>query len=159
MSQLPRLFIVASVAALGVAGAREADRGAQPAPDRTDVAAPAVRMGPPNEYSYAFATPDCAPWDGPAVVLYLLDSKSDTVPPTARHVRVAIWKGQSDLAHHTFRWPASPQPGAAARCSSAESCEDVTDGQIAFGGVAPDSSVAGEVDFRFANGDRVRKAF
>jgi hypothetical protein len=137
MGQLPRLFIVASVAALGVACAREA----------------------PNEYSYAFATPDCAPWDGPAVVLYLLDSKSDAVPPAARHIRVAIWKAESDLAHHTFRWPASPQPGAAARCASAESCEDVTDGQIAFGGIAPDSSVAGEVDFRFANGDRVRKAF
>jgi hypothetical protein len=158
-NRLRRLFIVASVAAAAAACAREADHAAQPAPLGTGEPAPPVSGVPANEYSYAFATPDCAPWDGPAVVLYLLDSKSDAVPPVTRHVRVAIWKSLTELPRHTFRWPASPQPGAAARCSSGDSCEDVTEGQVAFGAVDPDKSLAGEVDLRFANGDRVRKAF
>ena len=136
------LFFVAILAALGVDCARRAEPAAEPAP-----------------YAYAFAMPDCAPWDGPAVVLYLLDSNSDPVPPATRHVRVTIWKSAADLAHRTFRWPASPEPGEGAQCSSADSCEAVIQGQIAFGAVAPNSFVEGELDLRFGNGERVRKAF
>jgi hypothetical protein len=136
------LFFVAILAVLGVDCARGAEPAAGPAP-----------------YSYAFAMPDCAPWDGPAVVLYLLDSDSDALPPATRHVRVTIWKGAAELAHHTFHWPANPQPGAAAQCSSAGSCEAVVEGQIAFGAVAPNSFVEGELDLRFGNGERVRRAF
>jgi len=136
------LFLVAILAALGVDCARQAKPAAEPAP-----------------YSYAFAMPDCAPWDGPAVVLYLLDSNSDNVPPATPHVRVTIWKGAPELAHRTFRWPANPQPGAAAQCSSADSCEAVIEGQITFGAVDPNRFVEGELNLRFGSGERVRKAF
>ena len=159
MSQLHMLVIVAILATIGVDCSRGADPAAEPAPVGTEVLTPPVRIVPPNGYSYAFAIPDCAPWDGPAVVLYLLDSNGDAVPPLTRHVRVAIWKGQAELAHHTFRWPASPEPGAAAQCSSEGSCEAAIEGRVAFGAVDPDRSVAGELDLRFASGDRVRKAF
>ena len=159
MSQLHMLFIGAILAAIGVDCARGTDPAAEPAPVGTEVPTPPVTIASPNGYSYAFAMPDCAPWDGPAVVLYLLDSNSDAVPPATRHVRVSIWKGQAELAHHTFRWPASPEPGAAAQCSSDGSCEAAVEGRVAFATVDPDRSVAGELDLRFASGDSVRRAF
>jgi len=142
MSQRQMLFFGAIAAVVGVECARQAHPAAEP-----------------TEYSYAFAVPECAPWDGPAVVLYLLDSHSDAVPPATRHVRVAIWKGLDELAHQTFRWPLDQQTGTGEQCSSADSCEPAIEGQIAFGDVERDSSIEGELDVRFATGDRVRQAF
>jgi hypothetical protein len=153
------LVILAILAGIGVDCARGADPVAEPAPVGTEVLRPSVGIVPPNGYSEAMAMPDCAPWDGPAVLLYLLDSTSDAVPPVNRHVRVEIWKGQAELAHHTFRWPANPAPGAAAQCSSDGSCEAAIEGRVAFGAVDPDRSVAGELDLRFASGNSVRQAF
>ena len=118
MSQRQMLFIVAIVAAMAVDCARQMAPADEPA-----------------AYSYSFAIPECAPWDGPAVALYLLDSPSDAVPPVSRHVRVAIWKDLDELAHHTFRWPLDQQTGAGAQCLAAESCEPAIEGQIAFGNV------------------------
>ena len=159
MSRHHMLFIVAILAVAGVACARQKGQAAEPAPVGTGALTPPPGIVAPKAYSYAFAMPDCAPWDGPAVVMYLLDSHSNAVPPATRHIRVAIWKGPAELAHHTFRWPANAQSGAAAQCSSADSCKAAIDGHVAFGTVDLKGSVEGELDLRFANGDRVRQAF
>ena len=142
MNMRQMLFIVAIAAVMAVDCARQTDPPGEPA-----------------EYSHSFAIPECAPWDGPAVALYLLDSPSDALPPIGRHVRVAIWKDLDELAHHTFRWPLDQQTGAGEQCVSAESCEPAIEGQIAFGNVDRNGSLEGEIDVRFANGDRVRQAF
>jgi hypothetical protein len=80
-------------------------------------------------------------------------------PPPTRHVRVTIWKSQAELARHVFRWPANRGSGAAALCSSPDSCEPANEGEITFGAVVDNSSIEGELDLRFSESNRVRRAF
>ena len=114
---------------------------------------------PPPGYEYAYATRDCAPWDGPAVTLYFAGSPSDSIPMGVPHLRVSIWKSPAELANRTVRWPADLQGGAALRCAAADSCEPANGGQISFGGTRPDSSVEGVLLLRWVGGDSVRGSF
>ncbi len=153
--QVFMLWVAVFLTVTGLACTRQTDPAA--GAEASNHAPPvSVVSGP---FSYAFATRDCAPWDGPAVVVYLLDSPSDAVPPPTRHVRVTIWKSQAELARHVFRWPANRDSGAAALCSSPDSCEPANEGEITFGAVVDNSSIEGQLDLRFSESNRVRKAF
>lgn len=114
---------------------------------------------PPLTYAHAYATPDCAPWDGQAVTVYLANAPSDSIPPESPHLRVSIWKPAADLAYRRFRWPADARVGAAFQCASAESCERVNEGWIRFGKLQSDRTWEGHLFLRLPSGDTVHRHF
>lgn len=114
---------------------------------------------PPAGYPFAYATRDCAPWDGPAVTVYFAAVESEQIPPADRHLEVSIYRSPTDLAGRTFGWPADPEVGGGRRCLSADTCEVVPEGRVSIRESRPDSSLAGELFLRTASGDTVRGGF
>lgn len=106
-----------------------------------------------RRYSHSFFTRQCGQTGGSDVVLYLLDSRKKAVPPATRHVRVEIRQPQTGLSNLTF------PSGRAEVCSAEGACFTATAGQIAFGNVKPGTVIAGDLDFQFENGERVRQTF
>lgn len=134
---------------------------------RSHPTSPTTRVTPvvvdvPKQYAHSFATLGCSPIDNPILVLYLLDSRETTIPPTREHLRVEVWPPlttASDLSHQTFEVTASSAWGRATLCSSPNSCETATAGRITFGEAKAGRSYEGELDVSFARGGHVRTTF
>jgi hypothetical protein len=114
---------------------------------------------PPHDYPYAFATPDCAPWDGPAVTVYLLSAAGDSLPPAARHLQISLWMGLPDLPGARFSWPDDSRQGSLLDCASAESCTPIGAGRVRISELSGDSTLWGEVDLVTQAGDSVHGGF
>jgi hypothetical protein len=63
---------------------------------------------PPEGFEFAVATPDCAPWDGPAVSILMTGSRADSVDGRGRQLRVAVYARSDSVIGRRFRWPATP---------------------------------------------------
>ena len=107
----------------------------------------------PDGFGFAFATPDCAPWDGRAVSILLTGSYADSVDGASRQLRVAVYPRSDSVAGHRFQWPADPEVAAGTRCQGPESCEFATSGEIVFRPTRSDTVLEGRVLLRFKNGD------
>jgi len=169
-----RVVIISTMAvliAVDVGCARHPKPASDPEQQRTErLAKRAFGVPQTDGYAYAFATGDCAPNDGPAVSLYLLDARSDSMPPKGRYLRVTIYPDLrvtiypdyrdrvDSLAHQSFRWQESRGPGVAVLCSEG-SCASMNQGQIVFGAVKRGSWLEGQLDLQFTNGIRIRRTF
>jgi hypothetical protein len=123
-------------------------------------------------YDYSFITNICSPTDFSGVAVYLLNSRSTTVPPVGEHVRVEMWGALGTFAHKMFRWPgggptfdyAKPALGDVRLCAASGLCRSASEGYVVLDGVAPyrvtpTHPVEGELDFQFDNGQKVRQRF
>jgi len=111
-----------------------------------------------RQYSHSYVTTGCGPTDAPIVLLFFLDSREKAVRPLGKHIRIQL-SSVEDLSHRMLRWPGNRPLASVARCTSVDSCESATEGQIVFGTAKPGKTYDGELDVTFANGERVRKAF
>jgi hypothetical protein len=116
----------------------------------------------PGDYPYAYASRSCAPWDGPAVIIYLTREPLDStgVPsPQSSFVSVAIWRSRTDLPGASFSWPTSEQIGTVLLCPGTGTCEQPASARVRFrAGSSPDS-VDGWADLQFPSGTTVRGRF
>jgi hypothetical protein len=132
-----RLDCVAAVAAATLAGCGSGPDLA-PAP------------GPPADFRYAYASPDCAPWDGRAVQI-LLTTTPAAAPEEARpQLRLAIYPRETELADQAYRWPNEPQVATGARCTT-DSCQTASAGEIRLGPARADSALEGTVTLQFGS--------
>lgn len=113
---------------------------------------------PPSGYGVAFATPDCAPWDGRAIAIVLAGSQADSVIGMAPQIRVAVYPRADSVAGHSFQWPADPESAAATRCVGSRPCEAATSGEIHFR-PGTDTALAGSLVLHFIGGDSVYGGF
>jgi hypothetical protein len=114
--------------------------------------------GPPGDFAYAYASPDCAPWDGRAVSILLTTSPS-SLPDQARpQLRLAIYPREAALGGRTYAWPAEPEMAAGSRCTAA-GCEPAAAGEIRLGRPRADSALEGTVTLRFGSADVVTGGF
>ena len=114
---------------------------------------------PPDGYEFAFATPDCAPWDGRAISILLTGSYADSVDGASRQVRVAVYPRSDSVAGRRFRWPSDPEVAAGTRCLESESCESAKSGEIDFRPTESDTVLEGRVVLRFTKKDSVYGGF
>ena len=114
---------------------------------------------PPDGYEFAFATPDCAPWDGRAISILLTGSYADSVDGAGRQVRVAVYPRSDSVAGRRFRWPSDPEIAAGTRCRDAASCESAPSGEIDFRPTESDSLLEGRLVLRFTRKDSVYGGF
>lgn len=114
--------------------------------------------GPPQIYPAAIASNDCAPWDGPAVDIYLLSAPGDSLPPSGRHIQIALWMGLDSLPGRRLSWPEDGSKGVLFECPSAESCTAIHAGLVSIAEVLRDT-IRGEVRLVTAAGDSVQGGF
>jgi hypothetical protein len=136
-----RLVAVAGAAVLGACGSDPA-----PAPH------------PPVGFDFAYALPDCAPWDGRAVRIVLTSVATDDPESARPQLRAVIYPRETELTGKTYRWPASPDEATGARCD-AESCDEARAGEVRVTAERPDSVLEGTVILQFANAETVSGSF
>lgn len=114
---------------------------------------------PPPGYPYAYAVADCAPWDGPAVTIYLTARAADSTEFPWPQVRISVWRGLEALPGQSFTWPADQQIGAAARCADPNACQLATAAHITFGPAPNDTTLTGFAELTFAGDSTLRGGF
>jgi hypothetical protein len=124
---------------------------------RSQTSAP-LANSPPG-YPYAYAVADCAPWDGPAVTLYLTARAADSTDFPWPQLRISVWRGVATLSGQTFAWPANEQVGAATRCAAPDDCQLAAAARISFAPAADDSSLTGFAELTFPGGETLRGGF
>lgn len=113
---------------------------------------------PPGNFAYAYAAPDCAPWDGRAVQI-LLTTKPTADPENARpQLRLAIYPREIEVAGRTYTWPAEPEMATGGRCPG-DSCQSAVAGEIRLHAPRADSALEGTLTLRFGPNDAVSGGF
>lgn len=102
----------------------------------------------PERLPHAMAVRDCAPWDGPAVTIYLSAAPADSTPPSPPHLRLSLWRSAPELERNTFAWPAETQEAAATWCETNDACQAAPAGRVRIRRVWPDSLIEGEFDLQ-----------
>jgi hypothetical protein len=108
----------------------------------------------------AFAEDACAPWDGAAVVIYLVDThpEGDTAPYP--HLRIAIWRPAAEVGGQIIRWRGEDQSiGVAVRCSEAGKCQRSKSVGLRFRSREPDGTIPGYLELEFEDGASIRGGF
>ena len=99
--------------------------------------APSERVPPP----YATLVQTCAPWDGPAVALFLTDQPAVGYPPPPYHA-IMVYRGVSEVLGHRFDVGTETQNlGSAQVCLVNTECRQAGSAAITFGGMGADSTV------------------
>jgi hypothetical protein len=113
---------------------------------------------PPGGFAYAYASPDCAPWDGRAVEI-LLTTKPAAEPEKERpQLRLAIYPREIEVAGRTYRWPAEPEMASGGRCAG-DSCQPALAGEIRLQAPRSDSALEGTLMLQFGPNDVVTGRF
>lgn len=115
---------------------------------------------PPAGYPVAFAEPECAPWDGAAVAIYLVDAhpEGNTVPYP--HLRISIWRSAAEVAGRIIRWRGDNRSiGVAVRCSDAGKCQRANSVEVRFRLREADGSIPGYVVLEFEDGVSATEGF
>lgn len=84
----------------------------------------------------------CAPWDGPAVGLYLTATAPTSTYPEPPFLSVMVYKSVPDIEGKTFTVsPGTTDLGSAQDCSSTSSCVPADKARVSFGVLAADSTI------------------
>ena len=107
---------------------------------------------PLPEFPFATASPDCAPWDGPAVAI-LLTATGDTLPPAAApYLHIGLYDTRDRLLRRTIRWPADAQVGGASWCVDGDDCMAADSGIVRLEAIESDSVLPGRLRLVFPGG-------
>lgn len=115
----------------------------------------------PTPFAHAAYHPDCAPWDGGAVTVYLSDQ---AVPgphaPPRPHVSIALYRPLTSLVGSTVRWTGrDDQQGHVSRCPDQGDCQEASAVWIRLVSLDPDGVLRGEVRLDFGADDVVAGTF
>jgi hypothetical protein len=95
----------------------------------------------------------CAPWDGPAVSLFLTDSPAVSTYPAPPYRSITIYRDVSEVLGEQFEVTAiTQQVGIAQDCASAGRCTPVVGAAVRFGGLGADSTILVTYRFQRAGG-------
>lgn len=128
------------------------------------LAAPAACSAPapgPTPFAHAAYHDDCAPWDGPAVTLYLShEAMAEPHAPPRPHVSVALYSSLTSLVGSTLRWEGrDDQRGHVSRCPDQGDCQEASAVWIRLASPGSDGLLEGEVRLDFGAGDVVEGSF
>jgi len=124
---------------------------------RSDEEGPPIPVAPGYEAARGFR--DCAPWDGPAITIYLAETPatSDDVP--FPHVRLSLYGADGTLSGATLSWrDDEPNRGSAAHCTGPGACRTPSEARVRLGALG-NGVVPGDVVLRFVDGSEFRTRF
>jgi hypothetical protein len=106
------------------------------------VSAACTASEPTNDTRYAALVQTCAPWDGPAVSLFLTGVAAAPGYPTAPYSAITIYKSVSQIEGRQFSVSSSTSNlGSAEDCPRVGECGQVAGASISFGALAADSTM------------------
>ena len=111
-----------------------------------------------QKYSYAVVRPDCAPWDGPAITIYLTTKRSAR-EITAPLLKISLWRNLPPPLNQPISLNSSSQLGVATRCLRLEHCEAALSGTITLTSYTARGGAAGSYELKFKNGEEERGSF
>ncbi len=114
---------------------------------------------PLNEFPFATAYPDCAPWDGPAVSIVLtpaLDTAETETPPL---VRVMVYDTAERLVGRTTVWPGDAEVGSAVWCVADGDCAVADSGVVVLEHLSGDTALVGRLRLVFVQRGLLDGAF
>jgi hypothetical protein len=114
---------------------------------------------PPAGFPHSAATRSCGPADGPAVTIYLASAPVQSLEPAAPYVGVYVWQPLDRLAGRSWSVAGGESEGSAWFRRSPNDSEVAADGRVTVGSVAPDNTIEGWVDLRFAKAGQLRGTF
>jgi hypothetical protein len=107
----------------------------------------------PLPYGHAYVQRVCAPWDGPAVALYLADHPAEAaiVPPPV--AVVTLYQSAARIVGRRIRvTPDTDQDGVALWCLAETHCDMLPEGAIRFERLDEEQPAQGTVELRHADG-------
>jgi hypothetical protein len=97
----------------------------------------------------------CAPWDGPAVGLFLTTTAPVTSYPDPPYLSITVYKGVPDIQGRSFTVsPGTAELGSAQDCSTISSCVPAEEARVSFGLLGSDSTIQVTYRIEFAS-DRI----
>lgn len=110
-------------------------------------------------FPIATATPDCAPWDGPALSIVLSGESADPDSTQPPFLHVALWQSLDRVVGPIWRWPVDAQIGAASLCLAEQDCRAATRAIVWLEPFGVDSAVAGRLRLEFADRPTIAGSF
>ncbi|HEU5218753.1 MAG TPA: hypothetical protein VFU23_08835 [Gemmatimonadales bacterium] len=108
----------------------------------TGLLPPGCTSNPTGPSLNAALVPTCAPWDGPAVALFLTDRLAVTTYPAAPYVSITVYHGVPDILNQRFDVTATSQNvGFAQQCPAQGGCITAQAASVTFGGQDADSTI------------------
>jgi hypothetical protein len=97
----------------------------------------------------------CAPWDGPAIALFVTDQPAVATYPSPPYSSITIYRSVSEVLNRSFEVGVTTQNvGSGGVCPAMGECTPARTATVSFGGLEADSTVA--VTYRIeASPDRV----
>jgi hypothetical protein len=115
---------------------------------------------PPSGFPIAFAEDECAPWDGAAVAIYLVNTEMEGDTPPVPYVRIAIWRSAADVGGETIQWRGKDESmGVAVRCSEVGRCQRAQSVTLHFRAREPNGAIPGTLELQFEDGAPIHGGF
>jgi hypothetical protein len=108
---------------------------------------------PPEGLEVAWWHSDCAPWDGPAVSIYLGHAvPEEALAPTYPHLRISIFDTPTSLPGESYHWDEAGNTGDVQFCSAEGTCQGATAVTVEFDDQGEGGTYRGRVGARLADG-------
>lgn len=121
-------------------------------------------LGP--QFPFAYASPDCAPWDGPAVQVVLTSHAvpaSQTRVPPPPSLQLSLYASLPRVIGRSIRIDTGTvndgRSGAAFWCTGSHACAAATRGSVRIDGLGADSVLRGRYDVTMPTRGRLRGGF
>jgi len=114
--------------------------------------------GLPEGYSYSYAMRDCAPWDGPAVTVFLSASPIESTSVRNPFLALSTYRTPAEVVGGRFEWPGEKKVAGGYRRRAEGECEASTTGYVRFDQSLPDGTLIGAFVAQFPH-DTVQGGF
>ncbi len=114
---------------------------------------------PAHNWPHALVMHSCAPWDGPAIGIYLTKEPASCGKTVAPYLSIYIWRGLRTTGPKTIVFKETGDNGGASRCMKANECERATSGRVSFVKFDENGNVQGTYEFRFKDGSVEQGSF
>ncbi len=114
---------------------------------------------PSTEWQRAWATADCAPWDGAATSIYMTDAPEDSLAAYPV-LRISVYHDLRSVSGS--RWvigESTPDGAAGVLCGPGTSCTSATGGWVEFEGATAGGPLRGRYELRMPDGRRMAGGF
>lgn len=108
---------------------------------------------------FAYAMPDCAPADGPAVSIVLTDTAVARPREALPSIRIWVWSTLPRAEGERYRVAEDARWGSVLDCPAAGRCVAAAAGRVRVGRLSSEEVLEGELDATWPGGRRLTRRF
>lgn len=112
-----------------------------------------------SSLSYGVLQRSCAPWDGPAMEMWLTTEPTQSKTISGPYVQIGIWRELPLHDGQVLKLGTNSKAGFASRCAKVGDCERAESATITFESYRQSSVATGRFQLRFEGGKDLNGAF